>query len=162
MYHLGDIPYLFWSLCYYMGNYALFTEQNFLFECEAISMNFAPIIIIILFMMISACQKSDAKSIEIDSSVKQVLFFSNETEHGNLQMEAPYYDAIIELRQRFPEEFSEIKTFAPTTDKDIFTKLEVQDCPAIIILHNDEVLAQVAGESSKEEILQPIEAALTN
>ncbi|MDF1506749.1 small peptidoglycan-associated lipoprotein [Robertmurraya sp. DFI.2.37] len=124
-------------------------------------MKFAPIIMI-LFMLIPACQKNDAKSFEIDSSDKQVLFFSNETEHANLQIEAPYYDAIIELRQRFPEEFNEIKTFAPTTDKAIFTKLKVEVCPAIIVLHNDKVLVQVAGESSKEEILQPIEAALMN
>ncbi|MGG0720311.1 small peptidoglycan-associated lipoprotein [Robertmurraya massiliosenegalensis] len=118
-------------------------------------------ILIVLILITSACQNND-NSFEIDSNIKQIIFFSHEKEYANLHIEAPYYDVIIELRQQFPDEFKEMKTFAPTKEKDIFERFEIGECPAILVIHHDEILAKVAGEISKEEILQPIEAALTN
>ncbi|WP_019152953.1 hypothetical protein [Robertmurraya massiliosenegalensis] len=118
-------------------------------------------ILIVLLMIISGCQNQNDR-FEIDSEIKQIIFFSDEKEHANLHIEAPYYDAIIELRQQFPDEFKEMKTLAPTKEKDIFERFAINECPAILIVHNDEILAMVSGESSKEDILQPIEEALTN
>lgn len=112
-------------------------------------------ILIVLFLATS-CQSNKVESLDIDISVKQVIFFSDETELANLQVEAPYYDAIIELRQQFPDVFKNMKTLTPNDAK----TFDVKDCPALVILYDEKVIVKVVGENSKEEIMRPISAAL--
>ncbi|WP_449623078.1 small peptidoglycan-associated lipoprotein [Robertmurraya sp. Marseille-Q9965] len=123
-------------------------------------MKVLPIILMALFITTS-CANNDDTPIDLDSSVKQVIFLSDETKSANLQTEAPYYDAIIELRQQFPNEFKNMKTLSPNKAEDYFDSFEIEECPALIVIQNEEVLVKIVGESSKQEIIQPVAAALT-
>lgn len=118
-----------------------------------------PIFIIILFIATS-CQNNKNVSLDIDSNVKQIIFFSDESDLANLQVEAPYYDAIIELRQEFPEEFRNMKTLTPNHAEEYYSTFKVSNCPALVILYEEKVIAKVVGEHSKEDIIKPITAAL--
>lgn len=90
------------------------------------------------------------------------MFFSDESDEADLQVEAPYYDAIIELRQLFPEEFRNMKTISTNKAKEYYDTFKVKECPALLVLHNEEILVKVVGKNTKKEIVQPITAALTN
>lgn len=124
-------------------------------------MKVLPVILMVLFISTS-CSNNEDDHLDLDSSVKQVIFLSDETESANLQTEAPYYDAIIELRQQFPNEFKNMKTLAPNKAEDYFDSIEIKECPALLVIQNDKVLVKIVGESSKEEITEPVVAALTN
>lgn len=123
-------------------------------------MRVLPLIIIILFC--TSCQNNNDTNLQFDSSMKQIVFFSDESEIADLQIEAPYYDAIIELRQQFPNEFKNMKTLSPSKAKDHYDTFKVEECPALLVFHNEEVIVKIVGENTKEEIIEPITAALTN
>lgn len=118
--------------------------------------------IIIFLLLTTSCQNNKETSLEIDSEIKQVVFFSDESDKADLQIEAPYYDAIIELRQLFPEEFKNMKTISTNKAKDYYDTLKVKECPALLILHNRKIIVKVVGKNTKEEIVLPITRALTN
>lgn len=124
-------------------------------------MRVLPFIIIILFITTS-CQANEDTSLEIDSNIKQVVFFSDESDKADLQIEAPYYDAIIELRQLFPDEFKNMKTISTNKAREYYDTFKVKECPALLVLHNEEILVKVVGKNTKEEIVLPISQALTN
>ncbi|MEQ2526032.1 small peptidoglycan-associated lipoprotein [Robertmurraya yapensis] len=119
-------------------------------------------IILMALLISTSCANNEDVPLELDSSAKQVIFLSDETESANLQTEAPYYDAIIELRQQFPNEFKNMKTISPHKAEDYFDSIEKKECPALLVIQNDKILVKIVGKSSKEEIIQPIEAALAN
>lgn len=116
--------------------------------------------IFFLLFLTTGCQKEESVSLEIDSRIKQVVFLSDETNIANLQIEAPYYDAIIELRQQFPDDFKNMKTILPREASEHFDTFKIEECPALIVLYNEKVIAKVTGENTKEDILQPITEAL--
>lgn len=116
--------------------------------------------IFFLLFLATGCQEKENVSLEIDSRIKQIVFLSDEMNVANLQIEAPYYDAIIELRQQFPDDFKNMKTILPREASEHFDIFKIEECPALIVLYNEKVIAKVTGENSKEEILQPIIAAL--
>lgn len=118
------------------------------------------VIFISLILLTTSCKQDDDETLlEIDSDIKQVFFFSDESE---LQVEAPYYDAIIELRQKFPEEFKDMKTVTPQYAKDHYDTFKVENCPALLVIYNNDVVVKIVGENTKEQIIEPITAALTN
>lgn len=120
-----------------------------------------PLVIIASFLLLmTACNHNKLTgNLEIDHRVKQIIFFSNES---NYQVEAPYYDAIIELKQQFPEEVKNMMTLSPTNAKEHFATYDVTDCPTIIVIFNDKIMVKVDGESTKEQIIKPIADALSN
>ncbi|MFE8703707.1 small peptidoglycan-associated lipoprotein [Cytobacillus sp. FJAT-54145] len=121
-----------------------------------------PLILIVSLLVITTSCKSKGSELggelNIDDSIKQVIFFSDETEY---QYEASYYDAIIELKKEFPEEMKNMKILPPTEAKRYYSTFKVKECPAIFVLYNEQIVAQVHGESSKEQIIQPIAKALS-
>ncbi|WP_077211374.1 hypothetical protein [Bacillus dakarensis] len=113
------------------------------------------IMMISLLFITTACQKEKLK---IDSSTKQIVFFTDESKY---QIEAPYYDAIIALKQQFPEEIKNMLILPPSKAKDYYDTFKVKECPAIIVMYNDQVVARVDGEISREQIVKPISSALS-
>ena len=84
---------------------------------------------------------------------KQIIFFSDET---NVQQEVAYYDAIIELRRDFPSEVENMMVFTKDEGKKYFDSLQIEKSPAIIVVYNDEIVANINGIASKEQIMEPI------
>lgn len=117
------------------------------------------IIMISLLLITTACQDTKKEKLKIDSSTKQVVFFSDESKY---QIEAPYYDAIIKLKQQFPEEIKNMLILPPSKAKDYYDTFKVKECPAILVLYNDEVVARVDGEISRDQIIRPISSVLDN
>lgn len=119
------------------------------------------LLLLILFSLFltTGCQMEKEVSFQIDSSIKQIIFMSDESSFEDFQIEVPYYDAIIELRQQFPDEFKNMKTILR---EEAIVELGVKECPALLVLHNDEIIVKVVGQSTKEEIIEPITAALKN
>lgn len=116
------------------------------------------VFIITLIFITTSCSKEAADtSLQIDTSIKQIIFFSNESEY---QYEASYYDAIIELKKEFPEEIKNMLTLSPAKAKQYYDTFKVKDCPAIIVIYQDQIIAKVDGETTKEQIVKPIAQVL--
>ncbi|GLB60367.1 hypothetical protein NCCP133_24990 [Cytobacillus sp. NCCP-133] len=93
----------------------------------------------------------------IDDSVKQIIFFSD---HNQYEQEVSYYDAIIELKRSFPEEIKNMKIITASDSKNYYTNFDIEGCPAILIVYQDEVLVEVKGVVPREQIVQPVANAL--
>ncbi|WP_264805386.1 small peptidoglycan-associated lipoprotein [Cytobacillus sp. NCCP-133] len=116
------------------------------------------IIIISILLMTSSCNHKETKEeLMIDDSVKQIIFFSD---HNQYEQEVSYYDAIIELKRSFPEEIKNMKIITASDSKNYYTNFDIEGCPAILIVYQDEVLVEVKGVVPREQIVQPVANAL--
>jgi hypothetical protein len=117
-------------------------------------------ILIASFMMItSSCSTNQSyEEIDFDENVKQIVFFSDDS---NYSREAPYYDAIVELKQKFPKEFENMMVLTEDNASKYFNLFKVDQCPAILIFYQDEILVTINGEVTKEQIIQPLSNALS-
>lgn len=121
---------------------------------------FAAIYIFSLFVFTASCSKHHSiDSLSIKENVNQLIFFSDET---NLNQEVPYYDAIIELRRDFPSEVENMMVFTKDEGKKYYESLQIENSPALIVIYNNEVVVNIHGTASKEQIMQPILNALSN
>jgi hypothetical protein len=96
-------------------------------------------------------------SLAIKENVKQIIFFSDES---NVQKEVPYYDAIIELKRDFPKEVENMMVFTRDEGKKYYDSFQIKNSPAIIVIYNDEIVANINGTVSKDQIMQPVSKAL--
>ncbi|WP_258309743.1 small peptidoglycan-associated lipoprotein [Cytobacillus oceanisediminis] len=116
------------------------------------------LIIVSLLFVTSSCNHKEAKKeLMIDDSVKQIIFFSN---HKQYEQEVSYYDAIIELKRSFPEEIKNMKIITASESKNYYNNFEVENCPAILLVYQDEVLVEIKGIVPKEQIVKPLANAL--
>lgn len=116
------------------------------------------LIIVSLLFVTSSCNHKEAKKeLMIDDSVKQIIFFSN---HKQYEQEVSYYDAIIELKRSFPEEIKNMKIITASESKNYYNNYEVENCPAILLVYQDEVLVEIKGNVPKEKIVKPLANAL--
>ncbi|RSD28301.1 small peptidoglycan-associated lipoprotein [Mesobacillus subterraneus] len=93
----------------------------------------------------------------LNEDIKQVIFFSDEDDYNH---EASYYDAIIELKKQYPNEFKNMVVIPTSNAKKYYGLLEVEEFPAILILQRDQVLASVNGTVTKDQIIEPLSAVL--
>lgn len=111
-----------------------------------------------LLLVITSCSNEKDATLFIDKHVKQIVFFSDSSNYTN---EASYYDAIIELKQNFPNEIKNMKIVNPADTKKYFKAFDIDDCPAILVVYEDETLVKVVGDVSKERIIEPMAEALS-
>ncbi|MGE6631239.1 hypothetical protein [Bacillus sp. NPDC077027] len=84
----------------------------------------------------------------------RVLFF---TDAENLDKESPYYDAVLELKNQYPNEMA--KMIVKEDRKG--WKNEVDEVPAILLVNEEKVIVKVEGNvRNKEDILSPFCHAL--
>jgi hypothetical protein len=107
----------------------------------------------LLFFTASCNNHHSIDSLSLKDNVKQIIFFSDET---NVQQEVAYYDAIIELRRDFPNEVENMMVFSKDEGKKYIDSLQIQNSPAIIVIYNNEIVANINGVASKDQIMQPI------
>lgn len=113
-------------------------------------------ILIASIIMITSC--SPIESLPLDENVTQIVFFTNES---NYIREAPYYDAIVELKQEFPKEFKNMIVLNEDHASKYYDLFKVKQCPAILIYHQGEILLKVKGSVTKEQIIQPFSNVLS-
>jgi hypothetical protein len=89
----------------------------------------------------------------LEYDVKQIIFFSDE---ANYNYEAPYYDAIIELKREYPEEFKNMMVLSGNKANKYNKILEVEKQPALVVIYQDKVVVNIHGEVSKDEIIKPV------
>lgn len=118
------------------------------------------IIIASLLFMTSSCNHIETKDdLHFEQNIKQIIFFSD---YNQYEQEASYYDAIIELKKEFPDEIKNMKTITEVNARKYYDAFDIQSCPAILLIYNEEVIVKVKGEATKEQIVKPILDALKN
>jgi hypothetical protein len=109
-------------------------------------------------LITSSCNQFKQDDLPLKNDVKQIIFFSNESDYTG---EASYYDALIELKNRFPNEFKNMLVLSSTEAKPYYKAYHVEACPALLVINNNEVAVKIFGNVSKEEIIQPVTDVLT-
>ncbi|CAM3757217.1 small peptidoglycan-associated lipoprotein [Mesobacillus thioparans] len=112
-----------------------------------------------LFLTASCNPVNNSDKLVLNEDIKQVVFFSDEK---NYKQESSYYDAIIELKKEYPAEFNNIVVIPASNANQYHDLLKEKKFPAILIVHRDQVLANVNGSVTKEQIIEPISAVLNN
>jgi hypothetical protein len=112
-----------------------------------------------LFLTASCNPVNDSDQLELNTDIKQVVFFSDDE---NYKQEASYYDAIIELKKEYPAEFDKIVVISAANANKYYDLFKVEKFPAILIVHQEQVLANVNGNVTKDQIIEPLSAVLNN
>jgi len=116
------------------------------------------IIFIIPVVVLSSCKNilfSEGPSDFTINRDKQIVFFSDVK---NIDKEAIYYDALLDIKEEFPEEFKNMRVISENKDKH---RYEVETYPSLLVVSKEEILVQIEGTVlSKEEILEPVSNAL--
>jgi hypothetical protein len=112
-----------------------------------------------LFLTASCNPVNDSDQLELNKDIKQVVFFSDDE---NYKQEASYYDAIIELKKEYPAEFDKIVVISAANANRYYDLFKVKKFPAILVVHQDQVLANVNGNVTKDQIIEPLSAVLNN
>ncbi|ESU32861.1 hypothetical protein G3A_09260 [Bacillus sp. 17376] len=112
-----------------------------------------------LFLTASCNPVNDSDQLELNEDIKQIVFFSDDE---NYKQEASYYDAIIELKKEYPAEFENIVVISAANANKYYDLFKVNKFPAILIVHQEQVLANVNGIVSKDQIIEPLSAVLNN
>ncbi|WP_075981078.1 hypothetical protein [Bacillus massilinigeriensis] len=116
------------------------------------------VVALFIYLSILFTDEKTTDEIVIDNNIKQILFFSKET---NFDDEASYYDAIIELKKQFPNEVNNMLIISSDDAKEYLDEYDVKECPAIVVVYQNKVLTSVDGQISKEKIIKPIKNALS-
>lgn len=112
-----------------------------------------------LFLTASCNPVNNSDQLELNGDIKQVVFFSDDE---NYKQEASYYDAIIELKKEYPAAFDDIVVIPAANANKYYDLFKVKQFPAILIVHQDEVIANVNGNVTKDQIIEPLSAVLNN
>ncbi|MFD1777733.1 MULTISPECIES: hypothetical protein [Fredinandcohnia] len=114
-------------------------------------------LIILSFIFLSSCSSYQTQPTLPETEEKQIIFFSDE---DNLHNESNYYDALLELRNKFPTEIANMKVVS-SEDNRLYTKYKVEEYPSLLIIEQDKVLEKIEGNVDKEEIIIPLENVLS-
>lgn len=114
-------------------------------------------LIILSFIFLSSCSSYQTQPTLPEIDEKQIIFFSDE---DNLHNESNYYDALLELRNKFPTEIANMKVVS-SEDNRLYTKYKIEEYPSLLIIEQDKVLEKIEGNVDKEEIIIPLENVLS-
>lgn len=115
------------------------------------------ILVTALLFVTSSCNHKEVKEeLRIDDSVKQLIFFTDKKQY---EQEISYYDAIIELKRSYPELIKDMKVITAAEAGNL-SNYTVENCPAMLLVYQDEVLVEIEGTVSKDMIIYPLTKAL--
>lgn len=116
------------------------------------------ILVASFLFLTSSCNTSNlSDELALDKNIKQVIFFSDEDDY---QQEASYYDAIIELKELYPKEFDNMTIIPASNARKYDNFFHVEHCPAIFVVYGNQIIAQVNGTVTKDEIIEPLSKVL--
>ncbi|NQD65222.1 hypothetical protein HP456_04740 [Bacillus haikouensis] len=89
---------------------------------------------------------------------RQIIFFTDER---NISKEVAYYDAIIELKNKYPEDLKHLEVVDYSSDE---SNPNVQSpvYPAIVVVDNNQVVTKISGKSHKDAIVKSVSDAVEN
>jgi hypothetical protein len=89
---------------------------------------------------------------------RQVIFFTDER---NISKEVAYYDAIIELKNKYPEDLKHLEVVDYSSDE---SNPNVQSpvYPAIVVVDNNQIVSKITGKTHKDEIVKSVSDAIKN
>jgi hypothetical protein len=87
---------------------------------------------------------------------RQVIFFTDER---NISKEVAYYDAIIELKNKYPEDLKQLEVVNYSSDKSN-PKVQSPVYPAIIVVDNNQVVTKISGKAHKDQIVKSVSNAI--
>jgi len=118
-------------------------------------------VFIFTFIILSSCHtgvyEREEEVLNADEG-KQVLFFSDES---NLHKEGNYYEALLELKASFPNEITNMKVIT-LSESNKYDEYAVTTFPSLLVVNGERVIEQIEGNVRKEDIIKPIEKALSN
>ncbi len=118
----------------------------------------AVIFFMLSFFILSSCQENQSIThIQFPDDSRTLVFFTDES---NLQDESTYYDAIIDLKNSFPDEVANLKVVHSENEKLLYKQFNVKATPSLIVVHDNEVVTQIEGSKPKKDIVVSIEQAL--
>jgi hypothetical protein len=89
---------------------------------------------------------------------RQIIFFTDER---NISKEVAFYDAIIELKNKYPEDLKHLEVVDYSSDE---SNPNVQSpvYPAIVVVDNNQVVTKISGKSHKDVIVKSVSDAVEN
>ncbi|WP_419392516.1 small peptidoglycan-associated lipoprotein [Cytobacillus praedii] len=113
-----------------------------------------------LLFITSSCTHVDLKEdLKIDQNTKQLIFFTDDQAY---EQEVSYYDAIIELKKEFPIDIKNMKIITAANAKKYYDQFDIDRCPAILLVYKGKNVVAIKGETTKDQILEPLYTALKN
>jgi hypothetical protein len=116
-------------------------------------------LIIPIIIILTSCENilfSQGATDEDITQDKQLLFFSDV---DNIDREAVYYDALLDIRKEFPEEFENMKVISEQSDN---REYDVDIYPSLIVIEKEKIVVQIEGAVlTKEEIMRAVADALS-
>ncbi|MBM7586669.1 hypothetical protein JOC86_003221 [Bacillus pakistanensis] len=110
-------------------------------------------IILLNIFILSSCNSVEKITDANEIIKKEIVFFTDE---NNVRNETSYYDAVIELKRRFPEELKEMKIVSKKNeDENKFSKYN-ETYPAIVMIDQNQVVLKIVGYTDTEDIVIPI------
>lgn len=114
-------------------------------------------ILSMVFLNSSCTHQPQNNNMLVDNKSQQLLFFSDES---NYEKENEYYDALIELKDQYPEEMSKLRVVTSEYEKDYYNAYDIKNSPALIVIDQNKIVIHIKGQSSKDEIVQSVSTFL--
>ncbi|WP_084786836.1 hypothetical protein [Bacillus tuaregi] len=112
-----------------------------------------------LLLIISCDKREPQHSLNVDHNTKQIVFFSDDKA---LEQEVSYYDAIIELKQEYPEEMKHMKILSASELDEYGNLFKVDHCPALLVYYRNKVIVEIEGKASTADIISSISRVLSS
>ncbi|MDX8288166.1 MULTISPECIES: hypothetical protein [Metabacillus] len=110
-----------------------------------------------VFLLSSCSLNISSESLRPEDDDKKLLFFSDEQDEHR---ESVYFDALIDLKQDFPEEVEDLEFVETSSDEDY--PVDIDTFPSLVVVDDNRVLFQIEGHvGTKEEIINPVVKALS-
>ncbi len=100
---------------------------------------------------------NNVESMKKTTDDKQIIFFSDEE---NSDEEINYYDALIELKRMYPDEFTGMEVAEHQEDKEVYQEYNISSPPALVVMYKNETVVSLNGNLKKEEIIRPVSSAI--
>ncbi len=114
---------------------------------------FIPFFLLLFIFTLSSCQLGNNVQGDEKSAVSgyQLLLISDEkyTDH-----EGEYFDALLELKQDFPEKLNNVSVVSSSQDLDNYVEgLEVKHYPCLVVVKEQQVQTVIEGKQSEDFII---------
>lgn len=113
-------------------------------------------ILFLLIFLTSGCVGFQQNTIHTSQGVK-AYFFSSETSYSQ---ETPYYDALMNLKESYPEPFQSMTVYYDDSNKHEFRTFNISEAPTLLIMKDNAVLLKVNGDLEKKTIEKIVKEAL--